>query len=141
MPPFAFNFIIPFEDYHSLFLAEAGQSATELCGKLCSVRSCKCFTKMVLSQQCYIDTYVSIKQIIGSNQQFTLFLICQYRSMDCRLRDWLIMRTDMDTECSVTFLSSIPCLFYFSWLDSTWCTEWRAVCAGERERAQPILDK
>jgi len=37
--------------------AEAGQSATELCGKLCSVRSCKCFTKMVLSQQCYIDTY------------------------------------------------------------------------------------
>ena len=28
------------------------------CGKLCSVKSCKCFTKMIWSDSCYIDFYV-----------------------------------------------------------------------------------
>ena len=35
-------------------------TATALCGQTCSARSCSCFTKMVRSQACYIDRYVSI---------------------------------------------------------------------------------
>jgi len=36
----------------------AGEStAVQLCGKQCSVRSCKCFTKIIFSDECYMDTY------------------------------------------------------------------------------------
>ena len=39
---------------------EESMTATALCGQTCSARSCSCFTKMVRSQACYIDRYVSI---------------------------------------------------------------------------------
>jgi len=32
-------------------------TATQLCGKMCSVKSCKCFTKMIFSSACYLDVY------------------------------------------------------------------------------------
>jgi len=39
------------------FRAQGEATAVELCGKLCSVRSCKCFTKIIFSEACYVDTY------------------------------------------------------------------------------------
>merc|ERR1711953_167891 len=33
------------------------ETVMKTCGKLCSVKSCKCFTKMIWSDSCYIDFY------------------------------------------------------------------------------------
>jgi len=54
------------------------RTATELCGKMCSIRSCTCFTKMVLSQNCYIDTYefgLQIDEIEGKGTKRGIFSI------------------------------------------------------------------
>jgi len=32
-------------------------TAVKTCGRLCSLKSCKCFTKMIWSNSCYIDFY------------------------------------------------------------------------------------
>jgi len=53
-------------------------TAKELCGKMCSIRSCTCFTKMVLSQNCYIDTYefgLQIDEIEGDGPKRGIFSI------------------------------------------------------------------
>merc|ERR1712130_595236 len=53
-------------------------TAKELCGKMCSIRSCSCFKKMVLFQNCYIDTYefgLQIDEIEGNGTKRGIFSI------------------------------------------------------------------
>ena len=54
---------ILFKDYR----AQGEATAVGLCGKLCSVRSCKCFTKIIFSEACYVDTYVSPGHALTNN--------------------------------------------------------------------------
>lgn len=54
------------EDFQHCFitlLLTAGsedETVLQTCGRLCSVKSCKCFEKMIWSSSCYIDFYVGL---------------------------------------------------------------------------------
>ena len=45
-------------DLTSINAGAADETVMKTCGRLCSVKSCKCFTKMIWSDSCYIDFYV-----------------------------------------------------------------------------------
>ena len=60
-------------------------SATELCGKMCSVRSCKCFSKIIFSKACYLDAYVSAR---FEKISHVFFFENSFRNMDYRLMRW-----------------------------------------------------
>jgi len=54
------------------------ETATQLCGKMCSVRSCKCFSKVIFSPACYVDNYeygLQIDELAHDEHQHGMFSI------------------------------------------------------------------
>ena len=113
----------------------AGEStAVQLCGKQCSVRSCKCFTKIIFSDECYMDTYVSVEHAYFTNHTlFSLIRSTAYKLMTCRL----IRRSE---ECSA-FTSLSACSSSSSSFCFTRSIKWWRGCVEARGPALPISDK
>jgi len=60
------------------YRAQGEATAVELCGKLCSVKSCKCFTKIIFSEACYVDTYeygLQIDEVSSTDKRRSMFSI------------------------------------------------------------------
>jgi len=65
------------EDY-PISVRDQAVTATQLCGKMCSIRSCKCFSKIIFSPACYIDNYeygLQIDELAHDEHQHGMFSI------------------------------------------------------------------
>merc|ERR1712133_152772 len=65
-------------DNYPISVRDQAVTATELCGKMCSIRSCKCFSKIIFSPACYIDNYeygLQIDELAHDEHQHGMFSI------------------------------------------------------------------